>query len=88
MQPERGEAVGGAGSLGGEGADAAGSVIAAESAPCEVLVGKTECWATAIAAAGAFSEPVPSLESTAKTDAKAVLAAGKNLRGRDGDRRW
>ena len=41
MQPEDGKAVRGAGSPGGEGADAAGSVIAAESAPCEVLQGRS-----------------------------------------------
>ena len=47
MKPEGGEAVGGAGLPGGEGVYAAGSVIAAELAPCEVLVGGGACWATA-----------------------------------------
>ena len=52
MRPEGGKAVGGAGSPCGEGADAPGSVISAESAPCEVLdVGGT-CWATLVAAVG------------------------------------
>ena len=77
MRPEGGKAVGGAGSPGGEGEDADGVVIAAESAPCEVLVGEGECWATAAAAAGASAEPVPPSEGKAKNEAKAVSAAGK-----------
>ena len=38
-----GKAVRGVGSPGGEGADASGSLIAAESAPCEVFVGEGAC---------------------------------------------
>ena len=76
VRPEGGKAIGGAGSC-GEGADAAGSVISAESAPCGVLdVGGT-CWATLVAAAGASAEPVPPPEGTAKTEAKAVSVAGE-----------
>ena len=77
MRLEGGKAVGGAGSPCGEGADAAGSVIAAESAPCEMLDGKGACWATLVAAAGASAEPVPLPGGTAKTESKAVSAAGK-----------
>ena len=58
MRPEGGQAVGGTGPAGVEGADAAGSVIAAESAPFEVIIGERASWATAVAAVGAFAEPV------------------------------
>ena len=77
MRPEGGKVVGGAGSPCGEEADAAGSVISAESAPCGVLDVGGVCWATLVAAAGASAEPVPPPEGTAKTEAKAVSAAGK-----------
>ena len=53
-----GKAVRGAELPGGEEADAAGSVIAAESAPFEVIIGERASWATAVAAVGAFAEPV------------------------------
>ena len=56
-----------------------GSVVTVESAPCEVFVGEGVCWATAVAAAGASAEPVPPSEGTAKTESKAVSAAGKNV---------
>ena len=88
IRPEGGKAAVGAGSPCGEGADAAGSVIAAESAPCEVLDGQGACWATLVAAARASTEPVPPSEGTAKTKAKAMSAAGKILLGRDVNRRW
>ena len=77
MRPEGGKAVGGAGSPCGEGADAAGSVIAAGSAPCEVFDGKGACWVILVAAARASAEPVPPSEGTAKTEAKAMSAEGK-----------
>ena len=80
MRPEGGKAVGGGGSPCGEGADAAGSVILAESAPCQVLDVGGACWATLVAAAGASAEPVPPPEGTVKNEAKAVLVAGKNSR--------
>ena len=79
MRPEGGKAVGGAGSPDGEGVDAARSVIAAESAPREVLDGEGACWATVIAAAGASTEPMPPSEGAAKTEAKAVSASGKKI---------
>ena len=78
MWPEGGMAVGGAESPCGEGADAGGSVIAAELTPCEVPNGEEPCWATLVAAAEASAEPVPSSEGTAKTKAKAVSAAGND----------
>ena len=43
MRPEGGKAIGGGGSPGGEVVDAAGSMIAAESAPCEVLDWEGTC---------------------------------------------
>ena len=76
MRPEGDNSIGGAGLPGGEGADAAGPVVAAESAPCEVLVGAGACSAAGAAVAGASAGPVPPSEGTAKTEAKAVLAAG------------
>ena len=62
MRPEGGKTVGGAGSSGVEEADVVKSVIAAESAPCEVLVWEVACWATTVAAAWASAEPVPPSE--------------------------
>ena len=88
MRPEGGKAVGNAGWQGGKGADAAGSIITVESAPCGVLDGEGACWVAAVAAAEASAKPVPPSEGTAKTDARAASAAGKKIRGRDGDRRW
>ena len=77
MRPEGGKAVEGAGSPCGAGAGAAGPVISAESAPCEVLDVGGECGATLVAAVGASAEPVPPPEGTVKTEEKAVSAAGK-----------
>ena len=77
MGPEGDRAVGGAGSPSGEGADADGSVIAAGSAPYQVLVGEGACWATAVAASGSAAEPMSPSEGTAKTETEAVSAAGK-----------
>ena len=45
-------------------------VIAAESAPCDVLVGEGACWAIAVAAAGASTESVPPTEAPAKPKRK------------------
>ena len=83
MGPESGKDVGGAGSRGAEGADAAGSVVAAESALREVLDGQEARWGKAVAAAGASGEPVPPLEGTMNTKVEAVSAAGKTLRCRE-----
>ena len=57
MRPQGGKAIGSTGSPSGEEVDAAGSVIAVDSAPCEVLVGEGACWAIAVAAAGGSAEP-------------------------------
>ena len=86
MRPECGQAGGGAGSLCGEGADAAGSVIAVESAPCEVLDEEGACRATLVVAAGASAELVLPSDGTAKTGVKEVSAPEKRLHGRGGDR--
>ena len=71
-----------------EGADAAGSVISAESAPSEVLDVGGACWATLAAAAGASAEPVPPPEGTAKPRRKQCRRQEQILHGRDGNRRW
>lgn len=51
LRPEGGKAVGGAGLPGGKGAGAAEIYrsIAAESAPCEVLVREGACWVITVA---------------------------------------
>ena len=67
----------GAGLPGVEGADAAGSVITAESSPCIVSVGRGARWAITVAAAGASAEPWSPAESTTKTETKAGLAVGE-----------
>ena len=72
----------------GEGADTAGSVIAAESAPCEVLDEEGACRATLLAAAGASAEPVPPSEGTEKPKRKECWRQEKIIHGRDGNRRW
>ena len=69
MRPESVKAVGGVGSP-FEGADAAGSVIPAESAHCKVLDVEGACWATLVAEVAAFAEPVPPSVCTAKTTRK------------------
>ena len=86
MRPKSDRAVGGAGSSGGEGADAVGSVIEVESAPCDVLVWEIACWTTAVAAAGLL--PSPCYPQTAKQTSKRKRCRRleKGLRGRDGDR--
>ena len=85
MRPEGGKAVGSAGSSGSKRGDAAESVIPAESALYEVLVGEGGCSATAVAAAGASEEPVPPSEGTAKTEAKRCRRQDGNSHGRNGD---
>ena len=65
-------------------ADAVGPVVSTESVPCvELLEGVG--WATVVAAVGASAEPVPTSVGTAKTEAKALSAAGK-ARPRPGQR--
>ena len=48
----------------------------AELVPGKMLVGEGVCWATAAAAEEFPAEPVPLSEGGAKTEAKAVSAAG------------
>lgn len=68
MQPEGVRAAGVARFLGSEG-DAAGSGIAAESAPSEVLVWEEKLWATAVGEAEASAEPmIPSIGTDACYD--------------------
>ena len=81
---QHGFTVGGAGEPGGAGADADRPVVSTESVPCAGLL-EGVGWATAVAAAGASAEPVPTSVGTAKTEAKSLLAAGKG-RPRPGQR--
>ena len=72
-RPEGVKAVGGPGSPGGERADSAGSVIAAESAR------EGACWATAVAVAGLLQSPCYPHIARQNNEAKAVSSAGKNV---------
>lgn len=67
VRPEGGRAAGVARFPSSEG-DAAGSVIAAESAPCGVLAREETCWATVAEAGDASAEPMlPSIGTDACT---------------------
>ena len=77
MRSEDGFAVGGAGEPGEKGTDTVGPVVSTESVSCVELLEKGVGWATVVAAAGASAKPVPTSVGTAKTEAKAVSAAGK-----------
>ena len=70
MQAVGGKTVRRVGSPGGEGVDAAGAVIAAKSAPCEVVVADIACRAISIAPAEASAEPVPPSEGKEKIEVK------------------
>ena len=89
-RPKSGQAVGGAGSPCGERVDAAGSVIAVEVAPCEVLDEERACRATLVVAAGASAELVPPSEVRQKPKRKPcrqqrkVSTAGTAIVGGDG----
>ena len=87
MQSEDGFTAGGAGELGEAGADAVRPLVSTLSVPC---VGPREGvgWATAVAAAGASAEPVPTSVGTAKTEANRCRLQAKSARGRGSDRRW
>ena len=85
MRSEDGFAVGGAGEPGETGADTVGPVVSTESVPCVELLQKGVDWATVVAAAGAYAEPVPTSVGTAKTEAKALSTAEKT-RARAGQR--
>ena len=69
-----------------------GSVIAAESVSCDVLAGEGACWATAVAASGASTEPVPPSEHGQNRSecgvggGKNCSAAGTAIDGGDGGR--
>ena len=69
MRSEDGFTVGGAGEPGKAGADAVGPVVSTESVPCVGLL-EGVGWATAVAAAGASAEPVPTSVGTANTEAR------------------
>ena len=69
------------------GADAVGAVVSTETFPCVGLLEGVR-WATAVAAAGASAEPVPTSVGTAKTEANRCGLQAKSGRGRDSDRRW
>ena len=84
MRSEGGFAVGGTGEPGETGVDTVVPVTT-ESVPCVELPEKGIGWATVVAAAGASAEPVPTSVGTAKTETKALSAAGK-ARPRPGQR--
>lgn len=75
MRPEGEKAVGDTGLPGDEGAAAAKSVLAAESAAYKVVVGEGTSSAPAVTVAGASAEPVPPSGGTAKTETE-LSAAG------------
>ena len=85
MRSEGGFAVGDAGEPSETGADTVGPVVSTESVPCVELLEKGAGWATVVAVAGASAEPVPTSLGTAKTEAKALSAAGRT-RPRPGQR--
>ena len=87
MRSEDGFTVWDAGEPGEAGAAAVGSVVLTESTP---YVGILEGvgWATAVAAAGASADLVPTSVGMAKTEARSLSAASKAARGRGSDQRW
>ena len=87
MRSEDGFTVGGAGEPGEAGTDAVGPVGSTESVPCVGLL-EGVGWATAVAAAGASAEPVPTAVGTAKTEAKRCRLQAKPACGRGSGRRW
>ena len=84
MPSEESFTVGGAGEPGEVGADTVGPVVSTESVPYLGLLEGVSL-ATAVAAAGASAEPVPTLVGTAKAEAKS-LTAGSKARPRPGQR--
>ena len=87
MRSEDGFTVGGAEEPGEAGADTVGPVVSTESVTCVGLL-EGVGWATAVAAAGASAEPVPTSVGTAKTEANRCRLRGKPARGRGSNRRW
>ena len=87
MRSEDGFTVGGAGEPGEAGADAVGTVVSTESVP---WVGLREGvgWATAVSAARASAEPVPTSVDTAKTEANRCRLQAKPARGRGSGCWW
>ena len=87
MRPQDGITVGGIGEPDEAGADAVGPVVSTESVPCVGFLERVG-WVTAVAAAGASAEPVPTSVGTAKTEANRCRLQAKSARGRGSDRRW
>ena len=73
MRSKDGFTVWGAGEPGEAGADAVGPVVTTESVPCVGLLDGV-VWETAVAAAGASTEPAPTSVGTAKTEANSLSA--------------
>ena len=84
MWSEDGFTVGGAGEPGEAGADTVGPIVPVESVPCVGLL-EGVGWATAVVAAGASAEPVPTSVGTAKTKANRCRLQAKPARGRGSD---
>ena len=80
MRPEGGKAVGGAGSPDGVGTDVAGSVIAAESAPCEVLDWEEACWRQPSRERGLLQSPCRPQRVRQKPKRKRCRRQKKNCR--------
>ena len=87
MRSEHCFTVGGAKEPGEAGANAVGPVVSTESVPCVGLL-EGVGWATAVAAAGASADLVPTSVGMAKTEARSLSAASKAARGRGSDQRW
>ena len=87
MPSEDGFTVGGDGVPCEAGTDTVGPVGSTESVPCVGLL-EGVGWATAVAAAGASAEPVPTSVGTAKTEANRCRLQANPARDRGSDRRW
>ena len=82
MRSEGSVADGGAGMPSEAEVDTVEPVVAVESVSCVGFLDKGVDCATVVAAARAFAEPVPPSMGMAKTEAKAVSAAGELTRAR------
>ena len=87
MRSEDGFTVGGAGEPGEAGADTVGPIVPAESVPCVGLL-EGVGWATAVVAAVAIAESVPTSVGTAKTEANRCRLQATFGCGQGSDRRW
>ena len=87
VRPEGGKIFRGAGLPGGDGTDAARSVVTAESSPCKVLVGGGAHWATIIGAVGLLQNPGCPRRVRPKPERKWFWRRVKKPSSQDGGRR-